>query len=262
MKKNLLCLFLLFVLTGCNNLERPSEPDTAVLTVPSENKLRIIIQESPPFSYTEDGNLTGFVAETVKEIIKREGIDSEIEILPFKRGYEIVSSEPNVVLCGMTRTEERENLFKWVGPVSKVVTSFYGNRDSNLTYDSLEAFKSLPNIGVTLGYYTEQFLKDNGFTNIDAAVYPEDMLEKLLNKRNDVILSDNIAIEGLLEDPAIIEPLYTISVKKSYLAFSIGTDPMIVDQWHNALNALYEDGTFEAIFRKWLPNEPLPNEDE
>lgn len=264
--KRLLLVFgmIIIIFTGCTSdakvVQSAPEPiETEDVKTKSET-LRILIQESPPFSYIEEGEVTGFVAEIVKEIMSRQGLDYEMEVLPFKRGYEIVSGEPNVVLCGMTRTIEREDLFKWVGPVSKVDTAFYSTTDNADLYTDLESFKTLPAIGVTLGYYTEQFLYDNGFTNVDATVYPEDMLEKLLTKRTPVILSDNIAISGLLEDHSQVKPIYTVFTKKSYLAFSIGTDSDIILSWQETLKALYDDGTFKKIYEQWLPNETLPND--
>jgi polar amino acid transport system substrate-binding protein len=42
---------------------------------------------------------------------------ADIKIWPWARGYETALKEKNTVLFSTTRTEARENLFKWVGPI-------------------------------------------------------------------------------------------------------------------------------------------------
>lgn len=231
----------------------------------SKQALQIIIQESPPFSFTQNGELTGFVAEIVKEIMKRQNITQDIEILPFKRGYDIVLKEPMTVLCGMTRTPEREALFKWVGPVAQVKTGFYVKKGNGVAITSLDDAKALKHVGVTLGYYTEQYLKNEGFSNIDATAYPEDMLEKLILGRSNAILTDNIAINGLLQtgdtESEDLEMVYEVMSRKSYLAFSLETPDAIVEAWQKALDDAFADGTVQAIYEKWLPEEPLPEKE-
>ncbi len=84
-------------------------------------ELRIITEIAPPLNYTEDGTetgkLTGQAAEIVKEVQKRIGDATPIEVMPWARGYSLVQSEPNVMLFSTTRTEAREGLLQWVGPV-------------------------------------------------------------------------------------------------------------------------------------------------
>lgn len=255
------------LLSGCAQTQKAvtTEPDnTAVAanSVKSDGELTIIIQESPPFSFTKDGQLTGFVTEIVEDLKKRQNISQELTVLPFKRGFELVSNEPMTVLCGMTRTPERESKFKWVGPVAQVTTGFYALNDSKLSISNIEDAKKIEKIGVTLGYYTEQMLLKEDFTNYESAATPEGMLDKLLFGRSDVILSDNIAINGLLKskaDPSIkLKMIYKVETKKSYLAFSLSTPDEIVKSWQDALNDAYSDGKVQSIYNKWLPNEPLP----
>jgi len=65
----------------------------------------------------------------------------EIKSLPWKRAYRYLLEEPNVVLFTVTRTEERETLCNWVGPVASSQLVFFARKDSSLVINRLEDAK-------------------------------------------------------------------------------------------------------------------------
>ena len=61
----------------------------------------------------------------VREIMERVGTEAEIEVVPWKRGYEALLHEPNVALFPTTLTKERA-AFSLGWPVVQAQMAFLG----------------------------------------------------------------------------------------------------------------------------------------
>lgn len=95
--------------------------------------LQLYTEEYPPLNFSQAGKPAGLGVEVVEEILRRTGQQASIEVVPWARGYQATLSQPNTGLFVAMRTEEREQLFKWVGPIIVGVTSFYALKGSSLT---------------------------------------------------------------------------------------------------------------------------------
>jgi hypothetical protein len=51
-----------------------------------------------------------------------------------------------------------------------------------------------------------------------------------------------------------LEPVFTVSNTYFYIAMSLGTPIEMVQKWQSALDSLKADGTFEKIYRSYIPN--------
>jgi len=70
------------------------------------------------------------------------------------------------MLFSTTRTPARENLFKWVGPIFEQRQVPYKRAGSPLEIASLGDARKVAAIGTYYNDTTEQYLKNEGFTNI------------------------------------------------------------------------------------------------
>jgi polar amino acid transport system substrate-binding protein len=73
--------------------------------------------------------------------MKSNGEEYEIRLMPWARAYKQIINKPNKILFSMTRTPQREYLFKWVGPIANNSFVFYARSDSKITINSLEDAK-------------------------------------------------------------------------------------------------------------------------
>ncbi len=212
--------------------------------------------------YNENGELTGSSIEIVQEIQKRIGDTTEIQVVPWARGYNALESDPEVLLFSTTRTEDREPLFKWVGPVFRLDWAFYVKKGSDITISSLEDAKALERIGTYRDDAREKFLISEGFDNLDSTNNSVLNVTKLLAGRIDAVISSDAGIIASLEDagynPDDVQEAYTIRTYELYLSFSKETPDETVEEWHNALKGMYEDGTFEEIYHRYYPGRKLP----
>ena len=54
-----------------------------------------------------------------------------------------------------------------------------------------------------------------------------------------------------------LEPVFTVSNTYFYIAMSLGTPVERVKKWQSVLDDLKSDGTFEKIYRNYIPNADL-----
>lgn len=225
--------------------------------------LQIYTEEWPPITFSENGKPAGLAVEVVQAIQARLGQADPIRVVPWARAWAMATNNPNVLLFTVTRTPEREGLFTFLGPVAVGTTDFYALRGANIRIRNLDDARELPSIGVYHKAVEEQLLLSKGFTNLDTAATPAVAARKLAAGRISVWCNANLTARSIMEstglDPATIEKVFTIQENWLYLTFSRGTDPKLIDSWQRALRELKQDGTFERIYRRWLPGNSVPD---
>ena len=225
-------------------------------------ELTIITENYPPVSFKKEGVITGSSAEVVREILRRLKQPDNIKMLPWARGYNLLKTQPNVALFSTVRNQEREGQFYWVGPLCISRNGFYAKRGSGILIHSLKDAKSVGSIATYKEDVREQMLKSWGFTNLDSSNSSTSNLKKLLSGRVDLWVYDNLGMPSVAEkvgiDTSELDFVFSIDEVSLYIAFSKGTSEKIVKEWQETLDAIKQDGTFEKISRKWLPEDSMP----
>jgi polar amino acid transport system substrate-binding protein len=108
----------------------------------------LLIQEYAPFSYTEakTGEIRGFVTDKIIEIMKRAGETADISSTSLARGLNATLNDDNTCLFAFRRTPERENLFKWVGPLTNDNWVLYGRKNDSRVLKNLK----MPNLTLSV----------------------------------------------------------------------------------------------------------------
>ena len=218
----------------------------------------IMTENYPPFNYKDkNGKITGITTELVREILKSIDEKDNIRLIPWARAYKDIQNKPNKVLFSMTRTTQREFLFKWVGPIANNSWVFYTRADSNIKINSLEDAKNNRyKIGTYLDGANELYLKKNNFYNIYSV--PDDLLnvKKLIRGRIDLWAAGET--QGIYKakqlgiDPKKIKKVFKIKDTQLYIAFSRTTPNSVINLWKNELNNMKKDGRYKAIVDKYL----------
>ncbi|BDU51608.1 substrate-binding periplasmic protein [Haliovirga abyssi] len=242
MKKSYIFLILFFTLTIISS---------------SESNLNFIAEENyPPISFLKNGKPAGLAVEIVREMLKRKNIPDNIKVWPWVRGYRMTLHHPNYVLFSVARIKERENLFKWVGPIYKMEVSFYGKKNSKIIINSINDAKKLKRIGVFRDSFEEQLLKKRGFNNLDSAVNNILNTKKLMGGRYDVMIFTNTTIKSIVEKAGYslndVKKLYTFTTVSAYIAFSKDTPDETISSWQKTLDEMKKEGVLEKIEKKWL----------
>jgi polar amino acid transport system substrate-binding protein len=221
----------------------------------------MLTEEYPPVTFTKEGRVTGFVTDVVREISARQGIPETIRITVWDEAYNVALNRPNVVLFSTERTESREKLFHWVGPVGKNSAVFYAKKGSGIMIKNLEEAKKIAAIATTTGWFTEQDLKDKGFVNLVRSPLPVTAVKQLMNGEVQMAVFTDITIPEIVKEAGYsmdnLDPVMTLSNTYFYIAMSLGTPIETVEKWQSTLDGLKEDGTFEKIYRSYLPQAEL-----
>jgi len=219
--------------------------------------LQLMTEDYPPVTFMQDGEVTGLATDMVKEICFRNRVPTRIRMTSWSSAYQMALVNPNVVLFSTERTEQREELFNWVGPIGHNITSFYARKGSGITVTSLDDAKRVAAIGTTTGWFSEQYLEGEGFTNLVSSPLPTDTVDKLINGEVDLAVFTDLTIPEILEQAGYamddIEPVYAVMTTYFYIALSLGTPQETVSLWRQTLQAMKDDGTFEQIYKKYVP---------
>jgi len=241
---------VILIAAGCNSKKNTTD------------HLTILSEEYAPLNFTHEGNFTGQVTEVVEALLTITHTDATLDVVPWEEGYEKVLTEPNTALFTTVMTPERKKHLQWVGPVTALDTNFYALSGSGIVIKTLEDAKKAASIAAVKGHYTEQMLKEEGFANLISCPDDRAALQKLYNGEVQLYISTNIAMPALLHRAGIateeVENLFTISTDLAYIAFSPSTPSALVAQWQTALDGMKREGSFDAIYARWMPGEMPP----
>src|SRR5579859_5824612 len=84
----------------------------------SAQSLTIATEEMPPFNMSVRGKVEGLASEILIAALAETQISYKISVYPWLRAYEMALKEPETCVYSTTRTNERDLLFKWVGPLA------------------------------------------------------------------------------------------------------------------------------------------------
>jgi polar amino acid transport system substrate-binding protein len=220
--------------------------------------VNMMTEEYPPVTFMKNGKVTGFATDIVREICVRQGIPDNIRLTSWDEAYKVALSNPNVVLFSAEKTHKREKLLQWVGPVGKNSAIFYAKKGSGIRLNNIDDARKVAAIGTTSNWFTEQDLKGRGFTNLVSSRLPTDNVRKLMRGEVQLSVFTDITVPQIVKDAGYnmddLEPLYTLSSTYFFIAMSLGTPSEMVKKWQSTLDEMKKDGTFEKIYRSYLPN--------
>ena len=222
-----------------------------------------VTEEMPPFNYTEDGRITGFSTEIVKEVFRRADIQAEFRVYPWKRAYEIALKQPNTLIYSIGRNPDRENRFKWVGVIAPVNIYFckLADRDDIVIETVADAGKY--RIGAVRDDYTTQYLESQGLSDaLDISNSYLLNVRKLLGGRVDLICVDELTLASHIRAEAAAGRKASMDgVEKAllledistgmYMAFSLGTPDATVERCRTVLAEMKADGTYDRIMGRF-----------
>lgn len=231
-------------------------------TYSQSQELTILTEDDPPYSLLREGKPTGFAVEVVNEIQRRLGVSYPIQIYPWARAYREIQDTNNTVVFTMSRTKEREKMFQWVGPIVESDWILVGDSNSNLVINNLDDAKKLKRIGTVREYAWTEYLKSQGFTNLDGVKSRKVNSMKLKLGRLDAFVSSDTGFKEEIVandiDVKEFKVLYTIATVQMYIAFSKKANKRIVEQWQLTLDIMKKDGTFLKLHNEWLKGAKIP----
>lgn len=216
--------------------------------------LRLLIQEYAPFSYTEPktGEIRGFVTDKIMEIMRRAGETPEISSTSLARGLNATLNDDNTCLFAFRRTPERENLFKWVGPLTNDNWVLYGRKTDSRVLKKFEDAKPY-SIGSYKNAATGLQLTEQGY-HIAFASEDDDNPRLLVNKRIDYWVVSELHGMSLAQQMGYANDIVRAARYKNIelnMLCNIRMDKQRIDLFNKINRDLENDGTMEKIMRKY-----------
>ncbi|WP_234260636.1 transporter substrate-binding domain-containing protein [Halomonas sp. MCCC 1A11062] len=220
-------------------------------------ELTFITEEYPPYNYRQGDRLEGISIELLERIFAETGTAmtrEDVLFYPWARGYDTALSEPGTVLFSTTRTEQREELFQWVGPIATDRVTLIARRDSGIQLNDIEdVIAGDYRIAVIREDIGAQRLQEAGVpeTQIHAAISGASALRMLERGRVDLWAYGEDVAFWLMNEEGLpttdYTPALTISESDLYYALNPDTDPELVAKMQAALNNLREGGVLSEI---------------
>lgn len=223
-------------------------------------------EELPPFAYYKDDKLQGLSVDIVRAILARLDLKDSISVLPWARAYHETLKKPNHVLFSMSRNNEREYSFQWVGPIIEDRVYFYSHVNTENSITSIEDAKKAKTVIVSRDFPEHKFLQDKGFNNLSLVVSPAQGFKRIISKRGDLMPAGELTvlptvkrlkINGLLLKNTGVQ-LFSHYL---YIAMSLNTPQTEVKRWQQALDQIKTDGAYKKIIDKYvLPTSTIGRE--
>lgn len=248
MKRLLLILSIIFI--------------TSTQVFPEDNIIpvfRLITEEFSPYNFLKEKEPVGISIELLQEILEKIGARQKIntvEFFPWARGYYIAQHNPNTVLFITARIPEREELFKWVGPVFTDKTEVFALRNKNININSVEDLKKYT-IASYIGDYQEEVIKRLGIPeeNLDRVTSSEARLKKVYSGRTDIVFVNKTALIDYTNrediNPYVFQSVYELEEIDMCYAFSLDTPDWIIEKMQQELNKLHKEGFVKNLFKKY-----------
>lgn len=219
----------------------------------------IISEEWKPFNFQGEDKILGISVELLDRIFEELNIRqkaSEGNIYPWVRAYDTALNSENTILFTTTRTEEREDKFKWLGPIFINKTELFALKNRRIRINHLDELKNY--IISTYRYGApERLLLELGLEkkHLDRLNHQNLALRKLFYGRSDLVPTSKLSISyfSKLENFNIdlVESVYNIASRGMYYAFSLDINNKVIEEMQIVLDELHKNGFVSSLFAKY-----------
>lgn len=230
----------------------------AVFSLCANDTIQPLTEPWMPYQMETQEGLEGISVDLVKEIQKRIGNTKEIKIFPWSRGYNLTLNKPGYALFLTTKSEKREPLFKWVGPVSSMKLVFFKNATrEDIEINSFEDAKKVKSIAVAADTISHEKLTELGFQNLDVNKLASYSLKKLQENKTDLYPTEYYSFLYELKKRQLQNKVIPVKMKQPimesqlYIAFHKETSEEVIQRWQKALDEIKKDGTYQKILQKY-----------
>ncbi|BDX05263.1 substrate-binding periplasmic protein [Planctobacterium marinum] len=226
------------------------------------DEILFVAEQLPPIHFiNSQKQADGFLVKLAQAAADRAGLPSRVELMPQARAFEQSTSQSNVFMLSLLRSDTREKQFQWVGSVYETKAFLIGLAErSDIQLSSLEDAKSLV-VGTVRGYFSEYWLRQRGFSdkhNLGLAVQYDHLWGMLFKGHVDLVLtnalSQNLEINKAGYKPEQVKRYLALPelTRELYIATGLNTNKKIVEQLSSGLESMKVDGTYQALKAEWL----------
>jgi len=234
----------------------------AATTFTHATDIKMMTENYPPYNMEVDGKLEGLSVAVLEAMLKQMKSDKstyDIELLSWSKAYSTAKSKKNSMVFSTTRTKSRENIFKWVGPITKTSVGITALKTKEIKINDVSDLNKY-NIGCISKDIGETLLLEAGVPklNIDSVDGINSLATSFYKLERDKI--DMFAYETKVAkysadlngfDSDEYEVIYTLENAELYFAFNRLTPDNTIQKWQKALDTIKANGIHEKIIKKY-----------
>ena len=250
LKRFLLVLASAAVLLS-NNVPAAESPATDLV---------LLTENFPPYNmakngknFAQDENINGIATDIVREMFKRADLTYSLTLrFPWERVYKLALEKPGYGVFVMARLPDRENLFKWVGPIGPDDWIMLAKADSKISLETLEQ-ASKYRIGAYKGDAIAETLTKQGLKPI-VVLRDQDNAKKLVNGQIDLWATGDPAGRYLARQEGVngLKTVLRFNSAELYLALNKDVPDTTVAKLQAALDQLRKEGVVDEIMARYL----------
>ncbi|NBA94137.1 ABC transporter substrate-binding protein [Pseudomonas sp. R5(2019)] len=220
----------------------------------------LLTENFPPYNmasngknFAQDENIQGIAADVVREMFKRADVPYSMTLrFPWERIYQSALKTPGYGVFVIARLAEREQLFKWVGPIGPDDWILLGRADSHFDITSLEQARGYK-IGAYKGDAIALFLGKQKLNPV-VALRDQENARKLIDKDIDLWATGDPAGRYLARQEGItgLKTVLRFHGAELYLALNRQVPDEVVGKLQSALDALRREGFVEEAMARYL----------
>jgi len=160
--------------------------------------IRLTTQDWPPYQMLTGNRVDGIAVRVVRCVLGRLGIEGQFTVLPWSQAQEMVREGRADGFFGATRNTGRDSYATLSASIAPETRRWYWRVDH-----AVDVTDKALHIGAQAGTGMYDWLRDNGYTNIEAAQTVSELARRLDIGAVDAILANqlvfdwNIAIAGI-----------------------------------------------------------------
>ncbi len=224
------------------------------------DRINLLTENFPPYNMADDGknfardeHITGIAADIVREMFKRAGIDYTLTLrFPWERIYGMALEQPNYGVFVTARLPEREELFKWVGPIGPDDWVLLARGDSPINLTSLDQARQY-NIGAYKGDAIAEHLDGQGLQP-QLALRDQENVKKLIDGKIDLWATGDPAGRYLARQDGVtgLKRVLRFDSAELYLALNKQVADETVQKLQKALDQMRSEGVIDEINARYL----------
>ncbi|HBX54406.1 substrate-binding periplasmic protein [Pseudomonas sp. UBA2684] len=222
--------------------------------------LVLLTENFPPYNmaingknFAQEDNIDGIAVDIVREMFKRAGIKYSLTLrFPWDRIYKLALEKPGYGVFVTARLPEREELFKWVGPIGPDDWVLLGKSDSPITLKSLEDAKQYK-VGAYKGDAIAEHLQQQGLQPL-TALRDQENAKKLMAGQIDLWATGDPAGRYLAKQEGIsgLKTILRFDSAELYLALNKDVPDEVVQKLQAELDKMRGEGFVDDILSSYL----------
>lgn len=220
----------------------------------------LLTENFPPYNmaingknFAQEDNIDGIAVDVVREMFKRAGVKYNLTLrFPWDRIYKLALEKPNYGVFVTARLPEREQLFKWVGPIGPDDWVLLATGDSSISLASLDEAKQY-RIGAYKGDAISEYLTDKGVEH-STSLRDQENARKLVAGQIDLWATGDPAGRYLAKQEGVsgLRTVLRFDSAELYLALNRETPDEVVAKLQAALDQMRAEGFVDDILNSYL----------